>query len=176
MPVINPVVLKKLIKDKGYTQSTFAEKIGLKRSTYAYKEKIGEFDEPELQKIIKALDISSQVLEYKTEIEGGKPQIPVTSDSDTRELIASLKREAEGLRREVELLKKENDRLEELCKTNSDLNRQILINRARTVTLMQQLAFLRAKVEKQDLRKIQQEMNTALVENLHETLKADNLV
>lgn len=102
MPLVNSSELRKLRKEKGYTQPAFAEKIGMKISTYAYKEKIGQFDEQELKKIFKELDISKFSIPVGESLAGDLDKKPSQMPDDTRELIASLKRENDLLRKQNE--------------------------------------------------------------------------
>lgn len=103
---------------------------------------------------------TSQVESKVVQITGQSGQHP-----DTRDLIASLKAQ-------IAHLKKENERLEKDCEANSDLqNHHVIKSRGRLVTIFQQIAHIRSKLEKRPYIDILQELNTALAENLTEILK-----
>lgn len=101
MPDVNSSILRRLRKARGYSQSTFAAVIGMKLSTYAYKEKIGEFDDPELEKITKTLSISNETL-FKGVHTGHAPEVKIDPVDLKDEIIAGLKRENDLLRKQNE--------------------------------------------------------------------------
>lgn len=163
---INVEKLKKLRNAVPLTQPEFAEKIGLKRSTYAYKEKIGEFTDEEVKAIVRFFQIPRHDIVEK-EVNGNsrsyaeEPEPPENSGGLTSKYISRLEKE-------VERLEKENIAL----RISSNENQAILL--ARTRTMLQCLSLLRSKICKESEKVAQEEINRLYSSNFEEVLRAGN--
>lgn len=98
-------ILQQVRKTKNLTQKDIADLLGMPRTTYAYKEETGSFDEEEKKKIAKFLKIDMTTISWKPSFQSKQ----VADDKD--KVIQSQKEEILTLKAEVKLLKEMIEKL-----------------------------------------------------------------
>lgn len=141
MPRVDAEKIKRLRADIPLTQPELAEKMGLKRSTYAYKEKIGEFTEQELQQLVRIFQVSREELTNEP-IKNG-------NGHNGNDLVISAKDQTiTALNRHIDFLINENERLKKQCEVSlARLHQYAQVNAARLKTVLESQKLLSAAAE-----------------------------